>query len=172
VNSPRIIRDRSIVADTWVAVAPDTPIPASGDVIVSLDTWQRGIAPRTGRVGVALEPHDDPAALAMNNGDIQALPLIAVQFPQFTDGRGYSIARLLRERHGYPGELRAVGDVGQDQLFYLARVGFNAFELKAGADLEAALRAFDSFSVSYQSAVNQATPWQARQLHSARRIGQ
>lgn len=97
--------------------------------------------------GVLLQPDDDFETLVP---DLPRLRLIAVNFPVFTDGRGYSTARLLRERHGYRGELRAVGDVLRDQLYFLRRCGFDAFALRADQDAEAALRAFDDYSVSYQ----------------------
>jgi uncharacterized protein (DUF934 family) len=86
------------------------------------------------------------------------LPLIAVYFPKFLDGRGYSTARLLRERYGYRGELRAIGDVGRDQLFYLARVGFDAFLIPEGRDARDALNAFADFPETYQGAVDQPLP--------------
>lgn len=79
-------------------------------------------------------------------------------FPQFTDGRGYSTARLLRERYGWWGELRAIGDVQRDQLFYLSRVGFDAFELNDGIDLQSALSAFADFSEAYQTSVERLLP--------------
>jgi len=81
-----------------------------------------------------------------------------VSFPVFTDGRGYSIARLLRDRHGWTGELRAVGDVLRDQLFALARCGFDSFALRAGQDVQASLAAFGDFSVRYQSATDEPMP--------------
>jgi uncharacterized protein (DUF934 family) len=84
--------------------------------------------------------------------------MIAVNFPQFADGRGYSIARLLRERYQWRGELRAIGDVLRDQLFYLSSCGFDAFELRAGQDPRAALAAFNDFSDAYQSSVERPQP--------------
>ena len=96
-----------------------------------------------------------PAQLAP---DVASLTLISVDFPQFTDGRGYSIGRLLRERYGYQGELRAVGDVQRDQLFYLTRSGFNAFVLRADKDPYKALTAHRDFSEAYQTAVDQPVP--------------
>jgi uncharacterized protein (DUF934 family) len=94
-----------------------------------------------------LEPTDDPAAVADR---LASVARVEVNFPKFGDGRGYSIARLLRQRYGYKGELRAVGQVGRDLLFYLEKVGFDAFLLRDGEDAEDALAAFDDFSVSYQ----------------------
>jgi uncharacterized protein (DUF934 family) len=102
-----------------------------------------------------LEPHDDPASLAPR---IDRLALVEINFPAFTDGRGYSIARLLRERYGYRGELRAVGDVQRDQLFYLARCGFDSFLLREGEDPQQALRALSDFSDAYQASPEQPLP--------------
>ena len=154
----KIILDRRIVDDTWQVVETGADIPANGDVIVPLAAWQARaaeLASRHGRVGVWLRPDDEPGALA---DDTATLPVIAVQFPQFADGRGYSTARLLRERYGFRGELRAFGDVLRDQLFYLHRVGFNAFVIKPGKSIEDALGAFKDFSDAYQGAVDRPAP--------------
>lgn len=86
------------------------------------------------------------------------LNLIAVQFPKVVDGRGYSLAYLLRQRLKFTGELRAVGDFTRDQLFYLQRTGFNAMTLRAGEDAQAALAAFATFSVRYQGSSDVAAP--------------
>jgi uncharacterized protein (DUF934 family) len=102
-----------------------------------------------------LEAGDDPAALA---GALDRLQAIAVRFPAFSDGRGYSIGRLLRERHGFRGELRAVGAVARDHLYFMAQCGFDAFELRAGEDPKQALAAFNAFSESYQATVAQPQP--------------
>jgi uncharacterized protein (DUF934 family) len=96
---------------------------------------------------IRLEPGDDPASIASQLHDAAR---VEVNFPKFGDGRGYSIARLLRTRFGYQGELRAVGALTRDHLFFLERVGFDAFELREGEDPGAALAAFDDFSASYQ----------------------
>jgi uncharacterized protein (DUF934 family) len=98
---------------------------------------------------VRLGPGDDPASLADRLGGVAR---IEVHFPTFGDGRGYSIARLLRSRYGYRGELRAVGHITRDQLAFLERVGFDAFELRAGEDATEALVALDTFSAAYQKA--------------------
>lgn len=110
--------------------------------------------PEPGEV-LRLEPHDEPAALAARLGTAAR---VEVNFPKFTDGRGYSIARLLRERYGYRGELRAVGDVQRDQLYYLWRVGFDAFLLREGEDPAAALAALGDFSEAYQASVERPLP--------------
>ena len=96
---------------------------------------------------VRLEPTDDPAAFADR---LARAARVEVHFPKFGDGRGFSIGRLLRERYGYTGELRAVGHLTRDHLLYLERCGFNAFELRPGEDAREALAGFEVFSTSYQ----------------------
>lgn len=167
-----IIRQRQLVADNWQLLKPATAggiaIPAIGNVIVPLSLWREQrevLLKRSGGLGVWLEGQDDPAVIAT---DLPHFDLIAVSFAQFTDGRGYSIARLLRERYGWRGELRAIGDILRDQLFYLARCGFDAFALREGQDAEAALSAFDDFSEGYQTSVERPQPLFRRRSATAR----
>ena len=158
----RVIRGRRVENDTWqvLGLAADedlTSIPV-GPVLVPLSAWATRHAELTARrepIGVWLKPDDDPAELA---GDLGELSLVAVHFPKFADGRGYSTAVLLRTRYGYRGELRAFGDVGRDQLFQLARCGFDSFKLAPQRDPEAALAAFTDFSVRYQGSVDDPVP--------------
>jgi uncharacterized protein (DUF934 family) len=100
-----------------------------------------------------LEPESDPASVSL-----EGVTRIEVNFPKFGDGRGYSIARLLRERYGYRGELRAVGHITRDLLFNLESCGFDAFELRAGEDPHEALASFEDFSEAYQSSVARPQP--------------
>ena len=102
-----------------------------------------------------LEPTDEPAAFADRLGTAAR---VEVNFPKFGDGRGYSIGRMLRERHGYRGELRAVGHITRDLLFYLESCGFDAFELRPGEDPQQALAGFDDFSEAYQASVARPLP--------------
>jgi uncharacterized protein (DUF934 family) len=104
---------------------------------------------------VRLEPTDDPASVA---GRLDRVARIEVNFPKFGDGRGYSIARLLRERYGYKGELRAVGEVVRDHLFYMESCGFDAFLLREGEDPVEALTGFEDFSESYATSVTRPVP--------------
>jgi uncharacterized protein (DUF934 family) len=104
---------------------------------------------------VVFEPTDDLAACADRIGTLR---IIAVNFPKYGDGRGYSIARLLRERYGYKGELRAVGVVARDHLQHMAQCGFDSFLLREGEDAQAALAAFDDFSEAYQANAAQPVP--------------
>jgi uncharacterized protein (DUF934 family) len=157
---PRLIKDRALVDDRWTLLRDATTlaaVPSTAPVIVSLALWRlehESLSAR-GDVGVWLKPDDDPDALA---GDVGRLPLIAVDFPKFTDGRGYSIARLLREKYRYTGELRAIGDVLRDQLYYLQACGFNAFALRADRDPCEALSSFGDFMDNYQATATRPVP--------------
>ena len=102
-----------------------------------------------------LGPADDPAAFAAR---LAHAARVEVEFPKFGDGRGFSIGRLLRERHGYRGELRAVGQITRDHLLALERCGFDAFELREGEDPQEALAGFEAFSEAYQATVTQPLP--------------
>lgn len=158
-----IIKDRKLASDPWqrLELGADgifPSIPLSGDIIVPLAMWQDlrdALRLRPGRLGIWLSPDQDPAAIAE---DLPLFGVVAVSFPKSTDGRGYSLARLLRERYGYKGELRAIGDVQRDQVFFLSRCGFNAFVLREDQDPQEALAAFDDFSEAYQNSVERPLP--------------
>jgi uncharacterized protein (DUF934 family) len=160
----RLIRNGRVVADDFVTVPPaEGPDSAggalpAGPILVPLATWiarRPELLARGTPVGVVLGPAEVPAVLAP---DLARLAVVAVHFPKFADGRGYSIAYQLRRRLGYRGELRAVGDVQRDQLFYLSRSGFDAFLLGEGRDAQAALAALDDFAFTYQSAADGRAP--------------
>jgi uncharacterized protein (DUF934 family) len=131
---------------------------ASSAGVLQLAAW---LAEGRHQPDVWLGPTDDPAALA---DDIGRLRLIAVDFPKFSDGRGFSTAWLLRMRYGYANDLRAIGDVLIDQLYYLRRVGFSSFALKPGQDARAAVRALSTFSETYQGSIDQPLPAFRRQI--------
>ena len=152
-----VIKNRQIVEDRWQTVGEEDELPV-GAVIVPLTRWRRErveLLTRGEPLGVRLPNTADVTELV---ADLPLLELVALEFPKFSDGRAYSQARLLRERHGYSGEIRAVGDVLRDQLFFMVRSGFDAFELRADRSLEDALAAFDEFSTSYQPAADQPLP--------------
>jgi len=102
---------------------------------------------------VRLEPADDPAAVCL-----EGLTRVEVNFPKFGDGRGYSIAKLLRTRYGYRGELRAVGHITRDLLFFMESCGFDAYELREGENPHEALASFEDFSEAYQASVARPVP--------------
>jgi uncharacterized protein (DUF934 family) len=144
-----ILRRHEWVADEWrylgeEAAGADPLIIPLAQWLGDADRWRQ----RTGLLGVRLAPADRVEALAAS---LPRLSLVAVEFPDPGDGRGYSQGRLLRERHGFSGELRALGvGVRQDQVFLLARCGFDALELAAGEDPAAARRALQRYDVAYQ----------------------
>jgi len=147
----KLIKDGVVVgADDWQLLhladdqTPESTPVSAGRVIVPLALWQaqRAALLQRGHVGVWLASDARPEALA---DDVAHLPLIAVEFPKFTDGRGYTIAYRLRARYG-----RAFGDVLRDQLFYMQRVGFDAFALRADCDPHDAVQGLHDFSDSYQ----------------------
>jgi uncharacterized protein (DUF934 family) len=167
-----IIKDRNVVADPWqrLEAAADGKPPAElpgGDIIVPLALWQErreALLGRAGRLGVWLDSNEDPAAIA---GDLGHFAVVAVNFPKFGDGRGFSTARLLRERYGWKGELRAVGDIFRDQLFFLSSCGFNSFALRDGEDPQEALAGFGVFSEAYQGSVERAPLFRRRRASTA-----
>jgi uncharacterized protein (DUF934 family) len=165
---PLLTKDRTLIDDRW-ALLPETAaladVPASTPAIVPLALWsaQHDALSIRKDIGVWLKPDDDPDALA---GDVARLPLIAVDFPKFGDGRGYSTARLLREKYGYTAELRAIGDVLRDQLYYLRQCGFDTFALRPGHRVAEALAAFGDFSDNYQATVAQPVPLFRRRLQA------
>lgn len=159
-----LIKNAKIAADSWQRLerGADGALPAipdTGDLLVPLALWQasagRLLGREAGRLGVWLASDEDPALIA---DSLEAFILIAVHFPQFTDGRGYSTARLLRERYGWKGELRAIGDVLRDQLYLMKRCGFSTFDLKDSVKLEDAQTAFSDFHTNYQSTVEEPRP--------------
>ena len=159
---PKLIKNGAAATDTFTLLAlaegetPETVALPAGDLIVPLAVWQARQAELAGRaVGVALDPADDPAAL---KDDFAKLALIAVRFPKFADGRGYSTATLLRSRYGYTGELRAIGDVLIDQLFFYTRCGFDALALRDDKNLESALARLTPFPERYQTSVDTPQP--------------
>ncbi len=160
-----LIKERRIAADSWHLLERgpkgELPeVPAHGNVIVPLALWlarREELLARaeTGPLGIWIDANEGPEALAP---DVQRFPLIAVNFPKFGDGRGYSIARLLRERYGFKGELRAIGDVLHDHLFFMAQCGFDAFALREDQDAQEALSVFGTFSDGYQTSVLRPVP--------------
>ncbi len=153
----KIIKDRQIVEDRWQRVGAQEALPV-GDVIVPWPRWkveQESLLAHEGKVAIWLTGKDNPRELKEELGRFE---MIAIDFPNFNDGRGYSIARILRDELGYMGELRALGDVLRDQIFYLARCGFNAFEVRKDKDLEEALAGLHDFHVMYQAASDRTKP--------------
>ena len=158
-----IIKNKKLIDDDWIVLRlkeGDTPqdiaIP-SGKLIVPLKVWlaQRDSLQGRADIGVWLASAERAEDLQNDAGKFS---VIAVDFPKFADGRGYSIAHYLRARLNFHGELRAIGDVLRDQLFYMHRVGFNAFAVRADKDIHDALTALKDFTVTYQGSVAEPRP--------------
>jgi len=135
-----LLKQGRLADDPWIAVSGESPIPEGEPVIVDYDRWLDDKDRLTGRnapLGIRLASDQPPSLIA---DDLNRLSLVALEFPAFTDGRAYSYARLLRERYGFDGEVRAVGNVLRDQFVFMERCGFDALEV-SGKDAEAAYAA-------------------------------
>lgn len=162
-TNTKIIRNNAIVVDDWIVLrpekgtAPDSANVPDGKVIVPLTVWkaQKETLKSRPALGVWFASDERPEDL---KEDIAQFQVIAVDFPKFSDGRGYSTAYNLRARLGYTGELRAIGDVLRDQMFYLQRVGFDVFAPRADRSIEDALKGLSDFSVKYQTSWDEKNP--------------
>ncbi len=172
-----IIKDKVVVQDDWNVVrlaegdTPETVAVPAGKAIVPLKVWlaQRDALSQRSDIGVWIASDERPETL---KDDVSRFTVIAVDFPKFMDGRGYSIAYNLRARLGYTGELRAIGDVLRDQLFYMQRVGFNAFAVRADKDIHDALKGLTDFSEPYQAALDIKAPPFARVQDRGQKVSQ
>ncbi len=148
------------VTDMQIA---ETVIPTTGNVIVPLSVFiarQNELATRIvkGEIGVWLDTHEVLADLVENQSDLNVLSIIAVHVERFADGRIFSLGTLLRTRYGFKNELRAIGDVLRDQLFFLKRSGFTSYLIRADRSAEEALASLHDFSIPYQGAVDEPRP--------------
>jgi uncharacterized protein (DUF934 family) len=155
---PQLIKDNRVVDDSWTILADDTQSLPDGDLLLSYAQWQtfsNQIEAHKGNVGVVIEGNaeiEDIIEPLLN------LPLIAINFPKFADGRGFSVASLLRDRYNYCGEIRAVGGFIRDQLYLLNRCGFNAFKFAEDIDLSEAAKSLEDFTETYQVSADQENP--------------
>jgi uncharacterized protein (DUF934 family) len=148
----QVIKDKQIVDDSWSYVTDDAELK-EGDISVSLARWKKDkqlLLKINGKIGVRIGPADSVEDIAADLKDIQ---LIELDFPAFADGRIFSHAWLLRGRYNYQGEIRATGHFMRDQVYYLSRVGVNAFSLEKTEDLPVALSNLNDFSVNYQKSI-------------------
>ncbi|MDR1367637.1 MAG: DUF934 domain-containing protein [Candidatus Accumulibacter sp.] len=161
---PEIIKDDRVVDDPWQALrlgegqSPETLALPPEPTLFPLSVWKarKGeLLSRARTAGVWLASHEAPEEIA---DDIGRLGIIGIDFPKFFDGRGYSSARLLRERFHFKGEIRAIGDVLQDQLFLMKRCGIDAYAVRPDKDIRAALAGLSGFGETYQADVDQPFP--------------
>ncbi len=153
-----LLKDGQCIEDPWqLLIDSDSNIPERDQVIVSLDLWQnqQTCLSLKQQLGIYLTSEQSPDLIA---DSLDRFALVAIDFPQLTDGRGFSYARALREQYHFQGELRAVGHFVIDQLFYLQRCGFNAFAFADQAAAEQALDYLAPFSDNYQSLLNEGSP--------------
>jgi uncharacterized protein (DUF934 family) len=145
-----LVKNGKISTDPFVHVADDEAVPEGGAVLISAKRFLEDpalFAARVGETGVIWPNNRDLDDLVPHLGQVVVVALV---FPSFRDGRAYSQARLLRERHGYKGELRATGQVLRDQFVFMLRAGFDAFEVKKESDAEAFTVTVKRYSVFYQ----------------------
>ena len=153
-----LLKNGKVVEDNWRNLADEDSVSVEESIIISLKRWQESqdyFSGRNGQLGIRLESSQKPEEIS---ADIDRFDLIALNFPALPDGRAFSYARILRERYGFKGELRATGKVIQDQLFFMHRCGFDSFELSDGEDIEKSIAALSSFSVAYQPAADDIAP--------------
>jgi uncharacterized protein (DUF934 family) len=149
-----LVKNGELVESAFIDASAAEAIPATGPVIVSLDQWKahrNTLLQRGTPLGIRLHSDQPPELIA---ADLQHFGVVALEFPKFRDGRAYSYARLLRERYGFKGELRAVGEVLLEQLFFMLRTGFDAFEIVSDDPLKDYRTALSDFSVWYQPAAD------------------
>ena len=145
----QLIKNGNFVADEWTTVSDDDALPA-GPVIVSLDRWKNekdALIARDGKLGIRLKSGEEPSQIADH---LDRFDVVALEFPIYRNGRAFSYANLLRERYGYKGEVRAVGNVLRDQFYFMVRVGFDALEVGDNITPEIFTDAIGSFSYDYQ----------------------
>ncbi|MFG1298306.1 DUF934 domain-containing protein [Xanthobacter sp. V3C-3] len=144
-----LVKNGAAAADPFVTVADGEPLPDGAVIVTAERLLAEGpaLAGRNGELGVLWPNNRDVAELAPY---LDRLSLVALVFPKFRDGRAYSQARLLRERFGFRGELRATGNVLRDQVLMMVRAGFDAFALEKQADADAFGKAIATYSVFYQ----------------------
>lgn len=157
----RLIKNGEVINDSWHLLDKDATLdglPNSDSIIVPLALWlehSHALKARDGGLGVWLDSDEEVESIA---DDLSQFQVVALNFPVFSDGRNYSNARLLRDRYQYQGEVRAIGDVLRDQLFFMQRCGFDAFALRADRDADEALESLKDFSNTYQAATDQPLP--------------
>jgi len=141
-----------------------TEVPATGEILLPLTVWLANkdrLADRmaAGEIGIVLQTHEPIENLVAAFDDLNSLPVIAVYVQIFADGRNFTLGNLLRTRFGFKNELRAVGDIMRDQLYFLKRSGFDSYEIKEGRNAEEAIASLNDFTQPYQGATDDVPVW-------------
>ncbi len=145
----KIIKDKQITDDNWTHIADNDEI-STGNITVTFSRWKKekeALSHHKGEIGIRFLPSDAIEEIA---NILKSISAVVLEFPAFTDGRSFSQARLLRDQYKFEGEIRAVGNFMPDQVFYLSRVGVNAFQLEKPEELNSALLLLNDFTVNYQ----------------------
>ena len=160
---PKLINKSAVIDNPWTVMKVSTgpeilQVVPGKNFIVPLQFWklyQEELNEYDGNIAVWLNSDENPAQIT---GELHSLPLIALNFPVFTDGRSYTNARELRQKYAYTGEIRAIGDVLRDQLYYMAQCGFDSFDIRHDQEVDLCLDAFKDFETCYQSTITEPTP--------------
>ena len=160
---PKLINKNAVIDNPWTVIKASTgpeilQVVPGKNFIVPLQLWklyQEELNEYDGNIAVWLDSDENPEQIT---GELDSLPLIALNFPIFSDGRSYTNARELRQKYAFKGEVRAIGDVLRDQLYYMAQCGFDTFEIRHDQETEPCLDAFKDFETGYQSTITQPTP--------------
>ena len=153
-----VVRNGKVVDDAWVSIADDAAVPDGKSAIVSLARWHNervALGPRGAPLGVRLRSGESATEIA---ADLGHFALVVLEFPKFNDGRGFSAARLLRERYRFTGEIRAAGHLIRDQLQFLARCGVDSLDAPDESWAEKWRIAQDEISVVFQAAADARRP--------------
>ena len=161
-NATLLIKDQQLSNNYWQLIDEGETVDLSSvadseHIILPFSRWQENQSTVLGKanIGLWLDSHESAEPLASVCHDIT---LIAINFPVFSDGRGYSYARTLRDYFAYRGEIRAIGDILPDQMYFYQRCGFNSFLLRSDVNPETAINCLNDFSISYQAGSDQSTP--------------
>ena len=160
---PKLINKNAVIDNPWTVIKASTgpdilQVVLGKNFIVPLQLWklyQEELNEYDGNIAVWLDSDENPEQIT---GELDSLPLISLNFPVFSDGRSYTNARELRQKYSFKGEVRAIGDVLRDQLYYMAQCGFDTFEIRHDQETELCLDAFKDFETCYQSTITQPTP--------------
>ncbi|MFT6260918.1 MAG: hypothetical protein ACJAYK_001949 [Crocinitomicaceae bacterium] len=149
----KLINQTSEIENTWTLIRDEAGDLSQANIMIPASYWVANQAEFEGRNDVAIWFAGD-VNISDFDGKLDQFPVVGVDFPAFADGRGYSIAHLIIERQNYQGELRAIGDVLIDQLYFMKRCGFNTYLLTDELEPKVAIQYFETFSEPYQLAVD------------------
>lgn len=164
----KLTSDGTLTDDNWILLPKEDvfdPASTSGPTLIHWSVARQHLEAFEAENNIGIWIDTESSEESLESLPLQ-VPVIAIHIPAFTDGRGFSLARMLREQKEFAGEIRAVGNYMQDQLFYMRRCGFDAFIIDDNANVESMRRSLQDFSDSYQAAVDQPNPLFRRRFQS------